>query len=97
MCVQNAGRSQMSTSFAEREHERRGLEDNVEILTGGAHPADHVHDRVVRAMHAVGSDISGQVPREMTFEETRQSDHLITMVCSAGGVCPAGLAGKNRD
>lgn len=34
VCVQNAGRSQMSTAFAERERERRDLEDSVEILTG---------------------------------------------------------------
>ena len=54
MCVQNAGRSQMSTAFAERERERRGLEGRVEILTGGTHPADHVHDEVVNVMDEAG-------------------------------------------
>jgi protein-tyrosine-phosphatase len=44
VCVRNAGRPQMSTAFAERERERRGLQGRVEILTGGTHPADHVHD-----------------------------------------------------
>ena len=34
VCVQNAGRSQMATAFAEREREERGLDD-VEILSGG--------------------------------------------------------------
>ncbi|ERH06613.1 MAG: protein-tyrosine-phosphatase [Halonotius sp. J07HN4] len=29
VCVQNAGRSQMSTAFAEREVERRDLDDRV--------------------------------------------------------------------
>jgi len=47
MCVQNAGRSQMSTAFAERERARRGLEERVEILTGGTHPADEVHEEVI--------------------------------------------------
>lgn len=50
VCVQNAGRSQMSAAFAERERQRRGLEDEVEILTGGTHPADKVHPEVVAAM-----------------------------------------------
>ena len=47
VCVQNAGRSQMATAFAEREREQRGLEDSVEIVTGGTDPADAVHDIVV--------------------------------------------------
>ena len=41
VCVQNAGRSQMSTAFAEREVERRGLDDRVEIVTGGSITARH--------------------------------------------------------
>ena len=40
ICVQNAGRSQMATAFAERERAERGLEDEVELLTGGTHPAN---------------------------------------------------------
>ena len=47
MCVQNAGRSQMATAFAERERERRNLDDTVEILTGGTHPANHVHEGII--------------------------------------------------
>jgi len=35
MCVQNADRSQMSSAFADRKRERRGLEDRVEILLAG--------------------------------------------------------------
>jgi protein-tyrosine-phosphatase len=34
MCVQNAGRSQMATVFAEQERTERGLTEAVEILTG---------------------------------------------------------------
>ena len=50
MCVQNAGRSQMATALAERERAERNLDDRVEILTGGTHPADHVHKVVVEAL-----------------------------------------------
>ena len=97
VCVQNAGRSQMAYALAQREVEQRGLEDEIELITGGTRPADHVHDEVVRAMHAVGIDISGRTPREIAFEETQGSDYVITMGCSADDVCPAGWAGENRD
>lgn len=97
VCVQNAGRSQMAYALAQREVEQRGLENAIELITGGTRPADHVHDEVVRAMHAVGIDISGRMPREITFEETQESDYVITMGCSADDVCPAGWAGENRD
>ena len=82
MCVQNAGRSQMSTAFAERERERRGLEGRVEILTGGTHPADHVHDEVVNVMDEAGFDISDRTPREITLDELRSCDYVATMGCS---------------
>jgi len=97
VCVQNAGRSQMAYAFAQRALERRGLEDAIELITGGTRPADHVHDEVVRAMHAVGVDISDRTPRDVTLEELRNSDYVVTMGCSAEDVCPAGWAGENRD
>ncbi|WP_311173115.1 low molecular weight phosphatase family protein [Halobellus ordinarius] len=97
VCVQNAGRSQMAYAFAQQEVGERGLSDEIDLVTGGTRPADHVHDEVVRAMHAVGIDISDRTPREITFEETRESDYVITMGCSATDVCPAGWAGENRD
>ncbi|MEF8827461.1 MAG: low molecular weight phosphatase family protein [Halovenus sp.] len=82
MCVQNAGRSQMSTAFAERERERRGLEASVEILTGGTHPADHVHDVVVDVMDEEGFDLSDRTPREITTAELESCDYVMTMGCS---------------
>ena len=82
MCVQNAGRSQMATAFAEREREKRGLGERVEILTGGTHPADHVHDEVVATMDDIGIDLSDRTPREITIEELRSCDIVATMGCS---------------
>ncbi|MFC7166123.1 low molecular weight phosphatase family protein [Halospeciosus flavus] len=97
VCVQNAGRSQMATAFAEREVADRGLEDDVEIITGGTRPADHVHQEVVETMREEGFDLSDREPREVTFEEIQRADYVITMGCSADDVCPAGWAGENRD
>ncbi|WP_254534717.1 low molecular weight phosphatase family protein [Halomarina litorea] len=82
VCVQNAGRSQMSHAFAEREVERRGLDGRVDLLTGGTHPADRVHPAVVDVMDEVGVDLSGRTPRELSDEELRSCDHVATMGCS---------------
>jgi arsenate reductase len=95
VCVQNAGRSQMAAAFAERLKVDRDLD--VNLVTGGTRPADHVHENVVESMREVGIDISDRVPREVTFEEIFESDYVITMGCSADDVCPAGWAGENRD
>ncbi|WP_435185854.1 low molecular weight phosphatase family protein [Halobellus sp. EA9] len=97
MCVQNAGRSQMSTAFAERERDRRGLEDRVEILTGGTHPADHVHDEVVEVMDEAGFDLSDRTPREISLEELRSCDYVATMGCSTLDVGDVGDEVDVRD
>jgi len=82
MCVQNAGRSQMSTAFAERERERRDLDDVVEILTGGTHPAEAVHDVVVEVIREEGFDLSERTPREISTDELKSCDYVATMGCS---------------
>ncbi|MDB9235666.1 low molecular weight phosphatase family protein [Halorubrum ezzemoulense] len=81
-CVQNAGRSQMATAFAERERDRRGLGDSVEIITGGTHPADSVHDEVVAVMQDHEIDLSDRVPREVSTTELESCDVVATMGCS---------------
>ena len=82
VCVQNAGRSQMSAAFAERERQRRGLEDEVEILTGGTHPADEVHPEVVESMQELDIDLSGRVPQEVSTATLNDCDVVLTMGCS---------------
>jgi len=80
VCVQNAGRSQMATAFAERERERRGL--NVEIVTGGTDPADSVHGEVVETMRELDIDISDRIPRAVSTAELESCDYVATMGCS---------------
>ena len=94
VCVRNAGRSQMATAFAERERADRGLEDRVEILTGGTDPADAVHDGVREAMADVGFDLSDRTPREITEDELRSCDYVATMGCSTLDV---GTVGEDVD
>ncbi|GGN96226.1 low molecular weight phosphatase family protein [Haloarcula pellucida] len=82
VCVQNAGRSQMSAAFAEREVEKRGLDDHVEVVTGGTHPADNVHDEVVAVMKEEGFDLTDRTPREITTAELESCAYVATMGCS---------------
>ena len=82
VCVQNAGRSQMATAFAERERDRRGLEDAVEIRTGGTHPAEDVHDVVVEVMAEEDVDLSERTPRKISTAELESCDYVATMGCS---------------
>ncbi|WP_440992148.1 arsenate-mycothiol transferase ArsC [Haloarchaeobius baliensis] len=80
VCVQNAGRSQMATAFAERERDRR--DRDWTIVTGGTLPADHVHAEVVDAMADVGIDLSDRTPREVSDAELESCDVVATMGCS---------------
>lgn len=82
VCVQNAGRSQMSAAFAERERDQRGLENHAEILTGGTRPAEHIHDEVIAVMDELDIDLSERRPREISTEELNSCDTVATMGCS---------------
>ncbi|WP_324760762.1 low molecular weight phosphatase family protein [Haloarcula sp. GH36] len=82
VCVQNAGRSQMSTAYAERERERRGLEADIEILTGGTRPAEHVHNVVIEVMREDGVDLSDRTPRKISTAELESCEYVATMGCS---------------
>jgi protein-tyrosine-phosphatase len=97
VCVQNAGRSQMAAAFAERERDRCGLADRIEVRTGGTDPADHVHEEVVTVLEEVGLSVADRTPREIGREELLDVDMVVTMGCSAEGICPATWRGDARD
>jgi protein-tyrosine-phosphatase len=72
----------MATAFAERERERRGLDGRVELLTGGTHPADAVHEEVVAVMRELDVDLSARTPRAVTTAALESCDYVATMGCS---------------
>jgi arsenate reductase len=81
VCLQNAGRSQMSAALFEREAEGRH-----EAVSAGTTPAEHVHPEVVEVMREVGIDLSDHKPRRLTLEMAEAVDVVVTMGC--GDECP---------
>lgn len=81
VCLQNAGRSQMSQALFERaaagRHEGR---------SAGTTPAERVHPEVVEVMGEIGIDLADRVPHGLTEEDARWADVVVTMGC--GDKCP---------
>jgi protein-tyrosine-phosphatase len=97
ICVHNAGRSQMAAAFAERERDERGLEDVVEVHSGGTDPAEAVHEAVVDAMMEVGFDLSGRSPSWVVLDDLQDSHYLVTMGCSITEFDPARYGVESRS
>jgi arsenate reductase (thioredoxin) len=81
VCLQNAGRSQMSRALFERAAAGRH-----DALSAGAAPADRVHPEVVEVMLELEIDLAGRVPQQLTRELAERADIVVTMGC--GGQCP---------
>jgi arsenate reductase len=81
VCLQNAGRSQMSQALFERAAEGRH-----QARSAGTTPADRVHPEVVEVMGEVGIDLADRVPHGLTEEDARWADVVVTMGC--GDKCP---------
>ena len=81
VCLQNAGRSQMSQALFERAAEgRHGAR------SAGTTPAEHVHPEVAEVMAEIGIDLAGRVPHGLTEADARWADVVVTMGC--GDKCP---------
>lgn len=81
VCVQNAGRSQMSQALFER-----AVVGRHEARSAGTQPAERIHPEVVAAMREVGVDLAGRVPQPLTHELAEWADVVVTMGC--GDACP---------
>ncbi len=81
VCLQNAGRSQMSQALFERT-----AGDAHQALSAGTTPAEHVHPEVVEVMQELGIDLSHRSPQLLTCDLAEQADVVVTMGC--GDQCP---------
>ena|SRR5690348_2364710 len=81
VCLQNAGRSQMSQALFERAANGRHR-----TLSAGTTPAGNVHPEVVEVMRELGIDLADRKPQLLTRELAEQADVVVTMGC--GDECP---------
>ncbi len=81
VCLQNAGRSQMSRALFER-----SASGKHKARSAGTTPADQVHPKVVEAMEEEGIDLRAETPRQLTRELAEWADVVVTMGC--GDACP---------
>lgn len=81
VCVQNAGRSQMSAALFERAAAGRHT-----ALSAGTKPAERVHPEVVAVMRELDVDLADRRPQLLTRELAEQADVVVTMGC--GDQCP---------
>jgi arsenate reductase len=81
VCLQNAGRSQMSAALFEQ-----AAGDRHRALSAGTRPAERVHPEVVEVMRELEVDLSDCTPRLLTRELAEEADVVVTMGC--GDECP---------
>lgn len=81
VCLQNAGRSQMSAALFERAAGGRH-----EAASAGTTPAARVHPEVVTVMDELGIDLSDRVPRRLEDHHSEWAELVVTMGC--GDACP---------
>jgi arsenate reductase (thioredoxin) len=81
VCLQNAGRSQMSQALFER-----AAAGAHQALSAGTTPADRVHPEVVQVMRELDIDLADRAPQLLTRELAERADVVVTMGC--GDQCP---------
>ncbi|MEO7260402.1 MAG: arsenate reductase ArsC [Jatrophihabitantaceae bacterium] len=81
VCVHNAGRSQMAAGWL-----RQIAGDEIEVLSAGSQPADHINPVAVEAMREVGIDITAELPKLLSPDSVSRADVVVTMGC--GDSCP---------
>jgi len=81
VCIENAGRSQLSEALFTRRAEGRHA-----ARSAGSAPAAKLNDRVVAVLAEIGIDISGRVPRALDAADAEWADVVVTMGC--GDACP---------
>ncbi len=75
VCVENACRSQMAKGFFNT------FTKNAVAESAGTQPAEKVDPVAVQVMKEKGIDLSGFVPKMLTFSMNNEFDVIVTMGC----------------
>jgi len=81
ICLQNAGRSQMSQALF-----NRAADGRHEGRSAGSTPAEQVHPEVITVMDELGLDLRAETPKQLTTDTAEWADVVVTMGC--GDACP---------
>src|SRR5437763_15059139 len=81
VCLQNAGRAQMSQALFEHAADGRHT-----AASAGTTPANQVHPEVVEVMRELGVDLADRRPQLLTRESAERAGLIVTMGC--GDQCP---------
>lgn len=90
VCLQNAGRSQMSEALF-----RHAAGDAHEARSAGTTPADHVHPEVIEVMRELDIELADRTPQALTQELAEWADLIVTMGC--GDQCPYVPGARHLD
>ena len=74
VCLQNAGRSQISEALF-----TRAAAPRHSASSAGTTPAEHVHPEVVAVMSELGVDLAERKPRALTTALAEEADIVVTM------------------
>jgi len=81
VCIQNAGRSQISQALFERAAAGRHA-----ARSAGSRPAARVHPEVAEVLAEQGIDVSANLPHRLDATDMAWADVVVTMGC--GDECP---------
>jgi arsenate reductase len=81
VCIQNAGRSQISQALFERAAAGRHA-----ARSAGSSPAARVHPEVAEVLAERGIDVSANLPHRLDAADIAWADVVVTMGC--GDECP---------
>ena len=82
LCTGNSARSQMA------EGTLKSLDPEMDVQSAGTNPAAGVHPLAIQAMREVGTDISGETPKNVGQFLGQAFDYVITVCDDADRNCP---------
>lgn len=90
LCTGNSCRSQMAHGFLQ------SLDKDLQVFSGGTHPASQVNPLAIKVMEEVGVDISSHVPTSVEAYLDEAWDYVVTVCGGARKTCPSfnGKVGK---
>jgi arsenate reductase (thioredoxin) len=91
LCTGNSCRSQMAEAFL-----REAAGDTLEVASAGSQPSGYVHSLSIKAMAAVGLDISNFRSKSLDEFLDREVETVITVCGKTDQVCPTFPAQQHR-